>query len=74
MYRVVPGYGGTRLVGQEDPEFESLGDAINQACSYLAMGKIQTRIETDDGRFVDGSDLAAVCRGERTLNDDLTTS
>jgi hypothetical protein len=70
-FRVRPGSGGERLVGQDILHFDNVADALNQACSYLAMGKTFARIESQDGKYIDGKDLEACCRGERVLNDDL---
>jgi hypothetical protein len=47
-------------------------EALNQACTYLAMGIPYVRIETMDGdAFIEGNDLAACCRGEKNLTADL---
>ncbi|HXJ00452.1 MAG TPA: hypothetical protein VNH44_04470 [Micropepsaceae bacterium] len=48
-------------------------DALDQACTCLAMGDAMpfVRIETEDGSGIEGADLEPYCRGRKNLHDFL---
>jgi len=73
-YFVKASRGWVYIPGVSVQAFETLDDALNQACSFLAISMPIVRIETADGKFIEGENLAACCRGEKTLNDDLSST
>src|SRR4051795_5356107 len=53
--------------------YTDLADALEQACSLIRSGAVDVQIQDDRGHRVSGSELAACCRGERTLRPNLRT-
>lgn len=49
----------------------SLDDALNHARQLLTQNIPNVAIQDGKGRSISGDDLAACCRGEKTLTDDL---
>jgi hypothetical protein len=49
----------------------TVAQAIEQARAYLASGHLNVSIRDARWHVVDGEKLAAVCRGEKFLTDDL---
>jgi len=72
VYLVVPRGGSIRFIERQIEYFESVPEALGQAATYLAMGFDGTSIETEDGKYIDGSTLASCCQGEMSLRYDLT--
>ena len=46
-------------------------DALAHACRLLSEGKTDVAIQGGDGRSIGGEELAACCRGEKTLTENL---
>src|SRR5580704_14072870 len=51
--------------------YRDLGPAFRQACALIKSGASDVSIWDSQGNHIEGSELAACCRGERTLNSAL---
>jgi hypothetical protein len=51
--------------------YRDLGPALGQACALVKSGAPDVSIRDSRDNHIEGSELAACCRGERTLNSDL---
>jgi hypothetical protein len=51
--------------------YRDLKPAFGQACALIKSGASDVSIRDSQGNHIEGSELAACCRGERTLNSDL---
>ena len=65
-----------RAPGSGSPEwiefrYRDLRPALAQACALIKSGASDVSIRDSHGNNIEGSELAACCRGERTLNSDL---
>jgi hypothetical protein len=48
-----------------------LQGALADACDQIARGEMDVAIQDGSGKSIRGEDLAACCRGEKTLTSDL---
>jgi hypothetical protein len=58
-------------IDQRSPEPFGLSDALAHACRLLSEGKPDVSIQDASGNSIDGDELAACCRGDRTLTAEL---
>jgi hypothetical protein len=58
-------------VALDNPEPRTLEAALTHACKLITEGKENVTIRGDNGHTISGHDLAACCRREKTLTDDL---
>lgn len=54
--------------------YDDIADALNQARAFFHGGCTDVSIEDGLGSRADRSELVGVCRGERSLPDDLNTT
>jgi hypothetical protein len=47
--------------------------ALDQACALISCGAVDVLIQDGLGNRIEGFELAACCRGERILNNDLSS-
>jgi hypothetical protein len=48
-----------------------LQDALADGCDQIARGEMDVAIQDGSGKSIRGAELAACCRGEKTLTPDL---
>ena len=58
-------------IDQGSPEPFELSGALAHACKLLSEGKPDVSIQGDSGNSIGGDELAACCRGDKTLTADL---
>jgi len=51
--------------------YSNVRQALNQACALISGGAVDVTIQDSRGNRIGGSNLAACCRGERILREDL---
>jgi hypothetical protein len=54
--------------------FDTLDKALRQARAFIERGVDSVSLADGDGHLIDGLELAACCRGEKSLSPDLKAS
>jgi hypothetical protein len=74
-YTVTAGRAGDpRVPDRALVKCETVEEALNQACTFLAVGMVGVRIINANGGHIDGRDLESCCRGEKVLAKDLSVA
>jgi hypothetical protein len=68
MYSVHAAESGSKPI---EFRYGSLTAALKQACALIEGGAVDVSIQDADGNRIEGAELAACCRGERSLPSNL---